>query len=65
MVLFPTHGVGLPHDEVTLAEALRGFAGYATGIVGKWHLGEFVNYVYHLLCIFICNTFEKLHWLPL
>jgi len=29
----------LEPDEVTLAEALRG-AGYATGIFGKWHLGD-------------------------
>ncbi len=38
-VLFPDFVGGLPEEEITLAEAL-GDLGYATGIFGKWHLGD-------------------------
>ncbi|EED34736.1 arylsulfatase A [Luminiphilus syltensis NOR5-1B] len=38
-VLFPGQVKGLVADEVTLAEVLSE-AGYATGMFGKWHLGE-------------------------
>ncbi len=38
-VFFPTSTTGLPPEEVTLAEILKA-RGYATAIVGKWHLGH-------------------------
>ncbi len=38
-VLFPGNDVGLAPGEVTVAEVLKGL-GYATGMVGKWHLGD-------------------------
>ena len=38
-VYFPDEPGGLPQSEVTLAEALRD-SGYATGMFGKWHLGD-------------------------
>ena len=38
-VLFPSAAVGLNPAEHTVAELLKE-AGYATGCVGKWHLGD-------------------------
>lgn len=37
-VLHPGENFGIPESEVTLGEALKE-QGYATGLVGKWHLG--------------------------
>ncbi len=37
--LMPKSQTGLHPDETTLAELLRG-KGYATGMFGKWHLGD-------------------------
>lgn len=39
VVLFPGNKKGLHPDEVTIAEVLKA-RGYATAIVGKWHLGD-------------------------
>lgn len=38
-VLFPEDAAGLAPGEVTVAEVLKE-AGYATAIIGKWHLGD-------------------------
>ena len=38
-LLGPESTAGLPVQEVTLADAMKE-AGYATGMVGKWHLGS-------------------------
>ena len=39
--------VGLPESEITIAEALK-VAGYRTAAFGKWHLGDFTEWMqYH------------------
>ena len=43
-VLFPESAGGLPQSEITIARALK-TRGYATGMVGKWHLGNLPQYL--------------------
>ena len=43
-VLFPDSDGGLPQNEVTIAELLKG-AGYRTAAIGKWHLGHLAPYL--------------------
>lgn len=43
-VLFPNSVGGLPASELTIAEKLKE-VGYATGCVGKWHLGHLPEYL--------------------
>ena len=42
-VVYRKERIGLNTDEITIAELLRS-TGYATGIVGKWHLGEWNDF---------------------
>ena len=43
-VLFPDSRLGLPPEEITIAEALRE-RGYATAAIGKWHLGHLPEFL--------------------
>jgi len=43
-VFFPTSLSGMPTDEITIAEVLKD-KGYATGCVGKWHLGHMERFL--------------------
>ena len=43
-VFFPRSFTGMPVEEITIAEVLKD-KGYATGIVGKWHLGHRHEYL--------------------
>ncbi|BCS31491.1 arylsulfatase [Luteitalea sp. TBR-22] len=43
-VFFPTSTTGLPSSEVTIAEILKS-RGYATAVIGKWHLGHQPEFV--------------------
>jgi arylsulfatase A-like enzyme len=48
----------IPRDEILLPEAL-GAAGYATGMIGKWHLGELPG---HRPTEFGFDSYFGVHW---
>lgn len=56
-VFFPESFTGIPQEEVTIAEALKE-KGYATGIVGKWHLGH------HRQFLPLQNGFDEYFGIP-
>lgn len=43
-MLFPGSKTGMPDSEITIAQALKPL-GYATGIIGKWHLGHLPQFL--------------------
>jgi len=43
-VFFPESYTGMPLEEITIADLLKK-EGYATGMVGKWHLGHMEKYL--------------------
>jgi arylsulfatase A len=56
-VFFPDSFTGVPTDEITIAEALKG-NGYRTAIFGKWHLGHHKQYLP------LQNGFDEYYGIP-
>ncbi|WP_221392424.1 sulfatase [Dyadobacter sp. NIV53] len=56
-VFFPESFTGIPTDEITIGEALKG-NGYTTAIFGKWHLGH------HKSFLPLQNGFNEYYGIP-